>query len=524
MHPRYRVTHATAGLGSTLFPFGRPHPVSTYRLGGTDGKFDGASDHLDQMPISSQEVSVLSTQLSGPGRARRVFLAGCAVAVALGLLPLPSPASGSSDTYQDAASGVHAPAIAALKTAGILEGTDCGHNRFCPTEPLPRRVMAVWIARAVDSQEPTTTTTVPSFTDVDNEVWWAPHVERLARLRVTFGCSIDPLRYCPEEPVTRAQMAGFLARAFGLEASGRAGFADIAGNTHASNIDAVATVRITAGCATGPIRYCPRSHVTRAQMATFLARALKLVDLPEASALLPVGSALDDTALDGVKHIVYARSDQHVWLVQANGTLFDSYPCERQSRLASTRPISDIFQVPTCLGFLRWHNDGTHGAVPAAARQTRDRFPFHPRLSQRNPDADRGGTRPVPLGGLCPPAERQGRTALRMGTDRNPRLRSRLTPMKSEDDSDAEPRPSSTSPAATTQTAASDYRTSPHTEVPATALVSHALVARADRPLPPAVSVPTGRILDNHPPLRFVGKARTVGKRLEEQTAGVSET
>ena len=275
----------------------------------------------------------MSSPPLGLGRARRIVLAGCAVAVALGLLPLPATASGSGDTYRDAASGTHAPAIAALKAAGILEGTDCGRNRFCPSTPLQRRVMAVWIARAVDSQEPTTTTAVPSFADVDNKVWWAPHVERLARLRVTFGCSINPPRYCPEEPVTRAEMSSFLARAFGLEASGRAGFADIAGNTHASSIDALATAEITAGCATGPIRYCPGSQVTRAQMATFLARALKLVDLPQASALLPVGSALDGTELDGLKHIVYAQGGQHMWLVQADGTLFDSYPVSGRANL-----------------------------------------------------------------------------------------------------------------------------------------------------------------------------------------------
>ena len=43
----------------------------------------------------------------------------------------------------------------------------------------------------------------------------------------------------------------------------------------------LAELRVTEGCATGPARYCPNGLVTRGQMATFLARALKLVPLPE---------------------------------------------------------------------------------------------------------------------------------------------------------------------------------------------------------------------------------------------------
>ena len=126
-------------------------------------------------------------------------------------------------------------------------------------------------------------------------------------------------------------MASFLTRAFGLEQTGRTGFADIAGNTHEAGIDALAASGITAGCASRPVRFCPDSQVTRAQMATFLARASKLIELPKASALLPASSALDDAELDGVKHIVYGRGDQHVWLVQADGTLFDSYPVSRRA-------------------------------------------------------------------------------------------------------------------------------------------------------------------------------------------------
>ena len=115
------------------------------------------------------------------------------------------------------------------------------------------------------------------FADVDTGLWWAPYTDRLAELEVTTGCTTGPLRFCPYKAVTRAQMATFLTKAFDLPAASTAGFADTAGNTHEAAIDALATAGVTAGCETDPPRYCPQKPVTRAQMATFLARVLGLV-------------------------------------------------------------------------------------------------------------------------------------------------------------------------------------------------------------------------------------------------------
>ena len=180
-----------------------------------------------------------------------------------------------SDSFDDDG-GVHEPSINRLAVAGVLEGTECGERRICPDEPLLRWVMAVWITRVLD-QAPESSDARTRFADVDPDAWWASYVERLADLGVTEGCKTDPLRYCPHEAVTRAQMATFLVRAFDLDAAPPAGFADTGGNTHEANIDALAAVGITAGCKTDPLRYCPDQAVTRAQMATFLVRALDLM-------------------------------------------------------------------------------------------------------------------------------------------------------------------------------------------------------------------------------------------------------
>jgi Tol biopolymer transport system component len=89
---------------------------------------------------------------------------------------------------------------------------------------------------------------------------------------ITSGCS--PERYCPTSPVTRGQMASFLARAMDLPPTATDYFSDDNGTTHEANINRIAAAGITTGCAPG--LYCPTGLVTRGQMASFLARALEL--------------------------------------------------------------------------------------------------------------------------------------------------------------------------------------------------------------------------------------------------------
>ena len=47
-----------------------------------------------------------------------------------------------------------------------------------------------------------------------------------------------------------------------------------AASVHAKNIDALYAAEITTGCGVDPLRFCPGRAVTRAQMASFLIRAL----------------------------------------------------------------------------------------------------------------------------------------------------------------------------------------------------------------------------------------------------------
>ncbi|CAN5918294.1 hypothetical protein BH23ACT10_BH23ACT10_01950 [soil metagenome] len=171
----------------------------------------------------------------------------------------------SLPTFTDISDSVHAENIEKLVAAELTEG--CAANRYCPRKQVTRGQMASFLDRALDLADATST-----FDDVADDHAHAAGIGAVAAADITTGCA--PERFCPDEPVTRAQMASFLDRGLDL-ADGPPRFTDVApGSVHASAINAIAAAEITSGCV--PQRYCPSQTVTRGQMASFLARALEL--------------------------------------------------------------------------------------------------------------------------------------------------------------------------------------------------------------------------------------------------------
>ena len=82
---------------------------------------------------------------------------------------------------------------------------------------------------------------------------------------------------CPADPVRRDQMASFLARGFDLPPANQDYFPDDDGE-HEGNINRIAATGITQGLEDGT--YDPDGLVTRAQMGSFLARAMELNPIP----------------------------------------------------------------------------------------------------------------------------------------------------------------------------------------------------------------------------------------------------
>ena len=115
--------------------------------------------------------------------------------------------------------------VSALAADGVFAGTECDDG-FCPDEAIDRATMAVWTVRVLDGKDPAPAGST-RFGDVGGSHPQAAFIERFAQLGVTRGCG-DGTIFCPDESVTRAQMAVFLSRAFGLSDGPDPGFGDVA--------------------------------------------------------------------------------------------------------------------------------------------------------------------------------------------------------------------------------------------------------------------------------------------------------
>jgi hypothetical protein len=102
-------------------------------------------------------------------------------------------------------------------------------------------------------------------------------VEWMATEGITTGCNPPTNdRYCPDQSVTRGQMAAFLYRLLAdtITPGTAQTFTDITGSVFAADIEWLGATGIARGCyPPSNNMFCPDKRVTRGQMAAFLHRA-----------------------------------------------------------------------------------------------------------------------------------------------------------------------------------------------------------------------------------------------------------
>jgi hypothetical protein len=103
-------------------------------------------------------------------------------------------------------------------------------------------------------------------------------IEAVALAKITVGCNPPANnRFCPNENLTRAEAATFFARAFGLPSDGVDHFTDDNGHVLEGGINKLAAAGITQGCnPPSNTQFCPNRPLTRAEFAAFIARARNL--------------------------------------------------------------------------------------------------------------------------------------------------------------------------------------------------------------------------------------------------------
>ncbi|GBE23741.1 S-layer protein sap precursor [bacterium BMS3Bbin02] len=164
-----------------------------------------------------------------------------------------------------------------LAETGITKGCNPPANdKFCPDDPVTRGAMAAFLVRFLGLTDDGGGNT---FTD-DNSSIFEADIAKLATAGITKGCNPPTNdKFCPDDPVTRGAMAAFLVRALGLTDDGGGNtFTDDDGSVFEADIAKLAAAGITLGC-NPPTndRFCPNDSVTRGQMAAFLNRADAIV-------------------------------------------------------------------------------------------------------------------------------------------------------------------------------------------------------------------------------------------------------
>ena len=173
--------------------------------------------------------------------------------------------------FEDTVGRSYDAAAFALATEGVILG--CDTVLFCPEDEVTRGQLATMLVNALDlepeAQGP--------FTDIDESVH-AEQINAIAAQGITVGCQADA--YCPSDTITREQFASLLVTAFALPASDVQHF-DGLGDVHGDNVNRLAEAGITAGCTEPLTSYCGTEPVLRWHAASFLARAMQLIERVE---------------------------------------------------------------------------------------------------------------------------------------------------------------------------------------------------------------------------------------------------
>jgi beta-lactamase superfamily II metal-dependent hydrolase len=179
-------------------------------------------------------------------------------------------------TFTDDDGNIFEGAIEAIAAEGITKGCNPPTNdKFCPNDEVTRGEMAAFLVRAMGYSD---NGGGNLFTD-DDGLFYENSADRLKTAKVTLGCNPPTNdKYCGDRHVTRGEMAAFLVRAMGYSDNGGGDlFIDDDGHLFENAIDKLGTAGVTKGC-NPPTKdkFCPDDFVTRGQMAAFLTRALGL--------------------------------------------------------------------------------------------------------------------------------------------------------------------------------------------------------------------------------------------------------
>lgn len=193
------------------------------------------------------------------------------------LIAAPLPVTSTPDfagAFRDDDGSVHETDIDYLYDLGITRG--CGQDLYCPDSNVTRGEIAAFLRRHLDLPAAPT-----DYYHDDDASIFQEDINALTHAGIAFGCG--PETFCPDTDLRRDEMAELMARTFATSnpdryanPDGTDWFTDDADSPHQDAINRLRAAAVTNGCdPADPLRFCPDRPLTRAEMASFLARALR---------------------------------------------------------------------------------------------------------------------------------------------------------------------------------------------------------------------------------------------------------
>jgi uncharacterized protein YkwD len=228
--------------------------------------------HAAFMKSPNHRKNVLNAGYNAVGIAWAVSAKGVFVAVEFAHVPFSGFAAGRPPFHDDEGTR-HEAAIEALFRSGATRG--------CALTITDRRFCpGASVTRAGVAGPLAKVLKLPAaphdyFRD-DDGMSAEKALNALARAGILKGCNPPRNdRVCPTSRITRAQIATVLMRAFSIPPASRDYFTDDATSVHQRAINAMYAAGITKGCNAAQTRFCPTGVVTNAELASFLIRGAR---------------------------------------------------------------------------------------------------------------------------------------------------------------------------------------------------------------------------------------------------------
>jgi hypothetical protein len=125
---------------------------------------------------------------------------------------LPAPCGATSTFVDVPVTSPYCRWVGELARRGVVGG--CGGGNFCPTSPVTRAQMPIFVLKALDPTIDPPACSTAVFADVPASSPYCRWITALVDRGIVAGCGGG--NYCPTSPVNRGQMAVFVSRTFGL--------------------------------------------------------------------------------------------------------------------------------------------------------------------------------------------------------------------------------------------------------------------------------------------------------------------